>query len=430
VGAGEGVDDDRHPYAVLAGLGPWRRWALASRLALLTISMAPLGLVLAGRAATGSFAAGGLLVGAHALGQAVGAPLQGRRADRRERRRAMTVALALVTAVLALLALAVDRHAPLAVLVVGAGLGGIAVAGIPGGFRAMLPAVVPSGDMEIAFAVDAVLLEVVWITGPALVALVAWATSATAVVVTMAAMGLAAMVITTTLPRSENVADPRSPAASGPAGDTGPVHRPPSLVLDRQALPVYAIYLGMGCAFAGVDLGFAPLAKDLGATAAAGGLLVALLSLSSGLSGLAYGARIRPGPTTAGRTSVLALVWAALLLPLSVVSRLWIAGVVTVVAGLPLAPLNTRLSLLIRDRLPADRQAEAFSIAWSAQTVGTGLGSALGAAMVSAFGARSLFVGLPVLAMVLSIIGGLGGRPSDRRVGEQTVGRFTGPAPG
>jgi len=45
----------------------WRRWATASGLSRLPVAMVPLAFVLAGQYATGSFAAGALLVSVHAL---------------------------------------------------------------------------------------------------------------------------------------------------------------------------------------------------------------------------------------------------------------------------------------------------------------------------------------------------------------------------
>ncbi|MGW2306401.1 hypothetical protein ACWCO6_35810, partial [Streptomyces sp. NPDC001809] len=67
--------------AVLAGTGN-RTWYTAAALVRAPVVMAPLALVLLGHA-TSSFAVGGLLAAAHALGEAAGAPLMGRRFDTR-----------------------------------------------------------------------------------------------------------------------------------------------------------------------------------------------------------------------------------------------------------------------------------------------------------------------------------------------------------
>ncbi len=94
----------------------WRRWAAASGLSRLPVAMVPLAFVLAGQYATGSFAAGALLVSVHALSEAVAAPWGGRLLDRREVRGGVQQALVVAAGALALLAGAVSLRAPLPLL--------------------------------------------------------------------------------------------------------------------------------------------------------------------------------------------------------------------------------------------------------------------------------------------------------------------------
>jgi hypothetical protein len=57
---------------------------------------------------------------------------------------------------------------PMAVLLPLAGAVAVLPAGVPGAFRALLGQVVPPERLEAAFALDAVLVELVWVVGPAI----------------------------------------------------------------------------------------------------------------------------------------------------------------------------------------------------------------------------------------------------------------------
>ena len=382
-GASSPASTERHPYAILASLPGWRRWTIASRLALLTISMGPLGYVLAGHAATGSYAAGGLMAGANAFGQGLGAPFQGRRLDRRETRSALTWTMVAAAAVFTLLAVAVAAHAGLPVLLAGGFITGAAVAGIPGGYRALLPELVAASDVEMALTVDAALVEVVWITGPPLVSLIVVLASATAALATMAVLAIAAAAMTLTLPR-------RAPQGAAVG----------FFLFSRSALPMYLVAMGMGLGFGGVDAGFAPLAKAVGAGPAAGGLLIAVLAISSGGCALVYGTR-RPSAVSVRLVALGMVIWALLLSPFSVIPTLLFGVLLASVTGAPVAMLNAQLSLLLRDRLPAERQAEAFSIMWSSMTIGAGIGSTVASACISGLGVRSVFVVIPAMVVAM-----------------------------
>src|SRR5918912_4518997 len=105
-------------YGSLVADSAWRRWTLASGLSRLPIAMAPLGLVLAGHYATGSFADGALLAGVYAFAESLAAPLLGRRLDSGELRRGLRVSLYGGCLGLAALLAGTVARAPLAALVV------------------------------------------------------------------------------------------------------------------------------------------------------------------------------------------------------------------------------------------------------------------------------------------------------------------------
>lgn len=94
--------------------------------------------------------------------------MSGRLIDRMELRRGVTAELA-AASVIALAGLAAAQT-PALVLVVLSGLVGAAPAGVMGGLRAYLQRIVPGDLRERAFGLDATLLELEWMTAPALVA--------------------------------------------------------------------------------------------------------------------------------------------------------------------------------------------------------------------------------------------------------------------
>lgn len=96
-------------------------------------------------------------------------------------------------------------------------------------------------------------------------------------------------------------------------------------VLTGRAVPIYVVSFAMGLAFGGLDFGFAPLAKAIGAGPAAGGILISLLAASSGISALVYATR-RPAASTVRRVGLGLVIWALLLTPLSLIPSLWMGS--------------------------------------------------------------------------------------------------------
>src|SRR6185312_14095952 len=158
--------------SVLSLPGATRLFASAL-VARLPQGMAPLAVLLLVRGATHSYAAAGAAVGASAFATAACAPLLGRMVDARGRRRVLLPLAGGQAILYGLLVVAAQSHAGAALLIVLAGMSG-----------ALLPPVAPVvrvllGEMfddpntrDTAYALEAVVQEVLWITGPLVVALV------------------------------------------------------------------------------------------------------------------------------------------------------------------------------------------------------------------------------------------------------------------
>src|SRR3954470_8249647 len=123
------------------------------------------------RHATGSFGAAGAAAGAYALTLGLASPLQARLMDRHGPRRVIPPFVIGNAAAVVLFVLLLD-HASAGVLVVVAGLMGLGIPPLSPIMRAMWPRLL-GGDATLittAFALDAAIVETVFIVGPLLVA--------------------------------------------------------------------------------------------------------------------------------------------------------------------------------------------------------------------------------------------------------------------
>ncbi len=366
----------------------WRRWAAASGLSRLPVAMVPLAFVLAGQYATGSFAAGALLVSVHALSEAVAAPWGGRLLDRREVRGGVQQALVVAAGALALLAGAVSLRAPLPLLLLLAAAVGAIPAGVPGGYRALLPHIVPRAALDTAYALDASLLEVEWMIAPVLVAVAVLLHTPIAAVLLMASAAILAAAATGALPRLA-------------AQATGVARR--ALWRDRRAVPVYALMAALSVGIGAMEAGLPALLVSLGAPAATAGLLLGLLAVASATGGLVYGSRVDRWPgTPARRAPLLLALLGVLLLPLGVVPTAPLAAPVLILAGLLLAPLVGLCTSLLQQVLPPTQRAEGFSLLYAASGLGYGGGSLLIALLLRPLGPHGTLL---VTALVPLVVG-------------------------
>src|SRR3954454_9937633 len=134
-----------------------------SIVARLPVAMLSIGLLVHTEAATGEYAAAGLVAGAFALAQGVGGPVLGRAADRRGQTLVLAAAALLcATALIATSVLPHDVPAPLrAPLAVAAGT---TLPPVGACFRALLPSL--RSDLRRIYANDTAAVELTWVLGP------------------------------------------------------------------------------------------------------------------------------------------------------------------------------------------------------------------------------------------------------------------------
>nr|WP_255449962.1 MULTISPECIES: MFS transporter [Myxococcaceae] len=348
-------------------------------------TMAAFALLLVGHACTGSYAKGAWMASVYAGGLAVAAPWRGRRLDRAPLQQGVREGLHwLALGALGLAALAALR-APLPLLLAASLLLGVLPAGVPGGVRALLSATLPEAQRPGAFALDAVLTELQWVLGPLAVGAVAAAGSPLLALGLMAGCALAGSLL--------------CPGFESEAPRAEPAPRAGAALWRLPGVPrVLALSLVLGASWGAVDAGLPPRLEEVGARAAAWGVLAALLAAASAVGGLAAAASTRePGAAAAARRALgLLALWGAALLPLVGAGSLASLALWLTLAGLFLAPLSGTLTFLLQSALPRTRQAEGFSLYSACWALGMALGNGAAGALLGRWGARPV-LGLAAL---------------------------------
>jgi len=347
---------------------------LATLIGRLPIGISGLAILLYVHEVSGSFAAAGICTGALALGSAVGAPLVGRLVDWRGEGALLPLAFA-HAAGLALVWVLGAAGAPTAGIALAALAAGTTLPPVSSVLRsrwplllADTPELVPS-----AYALDSVMIEVIFVTGPLIT------TAIVAVVGPEYALAVSAAAVltgtTALLAGLRGRGRPDAPEAGSPRFGLGALATPGMRTLVLASLPV-------GFALGTVQVVIPAFATEEGARETAG-VLLAIWSASSGAAGLAYGAR----PATARVDDAHLLL--ACLLPASI-AVLLVAGspltmaLLVVVTGAPVAPLIASRNQLVERVAPRGTATEAFTWPLTALVAGVSLGAAVGGALVEA----------------------------------------------
>lgn len=332
--------------------------------------MSTLAILLLVRGATGSYPAAGAAVGAYALASAVVAPFQGALVDRFGRGRVLAPSAFAQGIVLITLVVFTRTGAGAAVLVALSGLAGGLYPPIAPTVRALLRERLADPTVrESAYALESVAQEIIWITGPLLVALVITVISPPAAVLLLGAVCMAGTVLFV-----------RSPLAAGPAAEPRAHRRVAALrsAQLRALLPPIAL---TGVGIGGIDVGLPALALHAGSRSASG-VMLALWSAGSLAGGLWYGSRSWSSPLSA-RYRLLLLILVVCTAPL-IAARSVPAGLaLSLVAGLGIAPMFSCQYALIGRAAAPGSETEAFTWVTAALVGGLAAGSAAGGALAA-----------------------------------------------
>ena len=371
--------------------------ALVARMPL---GMQNLALLLHVRALTGSFAVAGVAVGTYLAAAAVTAPLVGRIVDRTGPRAPLLVT-GLVSPVALLVLLAARPLAlPPSLMYVAAGMAGAFTPPITVLTRTLWRHRFDrdAEAQRTAFAVDAILVEIAFTVGPALIALLVALADPTA--------AFALAIVFTTLAVPVFLA---SPAMGYWKLDRHAERRLLGPLTAPRLLVVYAVTTCLTMSLGLLEVGYPGHAAAAGATALSG-VLLAVNSIGSAIGGFAYGGARLAMPVEAQlRRSLLLLAVAVGVQTL--VDGMWPLGLLAFIAGAFIAPSLTAVTMLTAANAPPRYATEAFT--WSSTCIVTGIGAgmALGGQLVERFDAHAVFIASALAALAAAIVA-LGLRPA------------------
>jgi MFS family permease len=339
--------------------------------------VAPLALLLFLADRTGSYAVGGVAVGIYGLSTAMTAPMMGRVADRRGFTPILfATGLGYPLAMVALVTAGL-LGAPIMLVYLLAALTGSLMPLLSSSLRAIWTDLthVPGQEAarQTAFALDAIALEVVWMTGPVLVSISVALSSATAgpaIALIGAAVTGAIGSVTVALSRPSRRWQPRPvPAGNQRRNPLRARGMAPALVA------AFALLFGTGA----IEAAMAGFAGQQGQPALSG-VLLAVWSIGSALGGVWFGAqKFASSSVTQYRWTLLACAigW----IPLAFLGSAWLIGAVLFIGGTAFAPAITVQNSLVAELAPAGTLTESFTwlstVTYAAVAAGTAVGGAL-----------------------------------------------------
>lgn len=359
----------------------------AAFVARLPLSMSALGIVLLVSDRTGSYGIAGTVAAFYIAAAAVSGPLQGRLSDRIGQRIVLIAAAVLLTGGIAAFTSVVEAEAGMVAACATAALAGLGAPQAGSFIRARWSHLLRERPRELqtAFAFEAVVDEVVFITGPILVAAIATTVDPLAGLYTAAVLSLAGSLSLAALASTE---PPRIGSDAGPRRPLDPVF----------IVTIVTVSVALGVLFGAAEV-IVVAFTDARDARHLTGVILAAWAFGSLLAGLLIG--MRPPP----RSQLRRLQVAITLLGLTFVPMLFIEAIaplmiVMFIGGTMIAPSLIATMSLVESHAPKGRLTEA--IAWAATGVAGGVapGAALAGQIIDEWGASAAF-GVPLTAGVL-----------------------------
>jgi hypothetical protein len=332
----------RSSYLAVLRLPHARPLLLASLVGRLANATGPLSVVLFVQEETGSLAQAGAASAAIALTSGLLAPVRGRLVDRHGQRRCLTpMALGFAAALAGVVVAAGPGPAAVATTVGLAAVAGAVAPPLGASMRALWVSLVGQGPrLQTAYALDAVLDELLFVVGPLLAGGLATLYRPAAGVLATAGLALAGTLGFVASPVSGAQA---GGAGGGPAGWAGAMAGPGlrTLVLSLT---------GVGAAIGIWEISLVGAAREAGSPEAAS-LSLAAWAAASGVGGLWYGSRTWRRPAGQRYLALLALLVLAGAIMAAAGSPVAL-GAVVVLVGAVLAPLESSAYVLAAELAP------------------------------------------------------------------------------
>jgi MFS family permease len=335
----------RSSYLAILRVRHARPLLLASLVGRLAISTGPLSVVLFVNDATGSLSLAGAASAAVALASGLLAPVRGRLVDRHGQRRCLPpMALAFAAALVGMVAVAGPEPGAVAATIGLAAAAGAAAPPLGASMRVLWLSLVGQGPrLQTAYALDAVLDEVLFVIGPLLAGALATLYQPAAGVLATAGLAVAGTLGFVSSPLSQAQAGSRADAVTGRAGWAGALRAPGMRTLILSLA-------GVGAAIGIWELGLVGAAREAGSPEAAS-VLLAVWAAASGVGGLWYGARTwrrSPGQRYLALLALLVLAG----VPMAAAGTPLALGAVVALVGVVLAPLESSAYVLAAELAP------------------------------------------------------------------------------
>lgn len=360
----------------------------------LPVSMMTLGIVLLVSTLSGSYALAGQVSAAYIIGNAAFAILHGRLADRFGQLLVLGADVVVFGLSSSLMVVAISEGwaTPWPHLL--AMLAGVAQPQIGTLVRSRWAHLLDdAGERHTAFAVESVVDEVVFVTGPALVTYLSTVfapQSGLVVAITAGTLGAAALAVQR---RTEPPAHPPDPL-SGRAPMPWPL-----------LVPLATGAIALGSLFGALEVATVALAEDQGRKAVSG-LMLAAFAFGSLVAGVWAGAvSFRRPPLTRARLGMSLLAVGTLALPF--LPGLLAVTAALLVTGLALAPTLIALFTLIQQAVPASRLNEAMGIVQTGISAGIAPGAWGAGVVADAAGGSAAFWVCSASAVLAALSGAL-----------------------
>lgn len=362
----------------------------AALVARLPISMVGLGIVLLVEQSTGSYGLAGTVSAVFVLAEAAFAVMHGRLVDSHGQSRVLPIAISIFGAGLALMMVAVESDWPRVLTYVFAAVAGAALPQVGASVRTRWSHLLDDpGQKQTAFALEAVLDEVVFVVGPVLVTLLATSWHPVA--------GLTAALVSGLVGTFAFAAQRRT---EPPAGRSQELRvRPP--MPWRLVLPLSLVCLTLGALFGAAEVTTVAFAEEAGMRWVAGWLLAAW-SLGSLVAGLVTGAiDWTSGPEVRLRWGSAAMALA--MAPLMFIESVPLMAVVLLVGGLAIAPTMIGAMTMVEQGVPSARLTEGMAILHTGIVAGVAPGASIAGFVVDHSGASAAYS----VALVGGLLGAL-----------------------
>jgi predicted MFS family arabinose efflux permease len=383
-------------YANLLALPDVLQAFVSSFIGRIPIGIAGLAILLLVQSVEGSYAQAGLIGASYVTGLAMAAPLLGRMIDRIGPRHVLAACAVLYPAALLALIAALLNRAPTATSLLFAALAGASFPPVTACQRAWLRQKLGEDTLlTAALSLDALLVELVFIAGPLLVALLVAVFSPAAAVVAAAICGLLG---------SLQFMHARALVSWSRATHF------PRAILGPLAEPRFALLLVLVCCYASVfglvEIGVAAFAAEAGRPALAG-VFLGVMSVGSAAGALAYGTRHWRLSLARQFSYSLALMGLGIA-PLALVSQTFAFALWCVIAGVAMTPTLIIQATLVVKSVRAEHATEGFTWSATALLAGVGIGLATGGLLLEQGAVSTLFL----VATIVSIVAGLMARAS------------------